>query len=216
MLSLSIEKRDIKANLETLRKGGSIPAVFYGRKEESTPISLKETDFMKVWKVAGESSVIVLKVDGEEHEALIHDIDLDPVSGKVKHADFYVIEKGKKLKVNIPIEFEGVSPAVKELGGTLVKVVHEVEIEALPKDLPHNLIVDVSTLVNFESRITAGDIKLPAGVELVTSPEEVVVLAAEAKEEVIEETAPVDLSAIEVSVEKGKKEEEEGATPEAK
>ena len=218
MLTLNIETRDLKAKLADIRQTGKIPAVFYGKKAESTPIALSEVDFMKAWKQAGESSVIVLKGVGEEHEVLIHDIDLDPVTGQVRHADFYVIEKGKKIKVHIPVEFEGVAPAVKELGGTLVKVLHEVEIEAFPKDLPHNLTVDISALVDFESQIKAGDIKLPAGVTLLTDADEVVILAAEAKEEVEEVAAPVDLSKIEVSEKRGKdvKEGEEGEAADAK
>jgi large subunit ribosomal protein L25 len=217
MLTLSVEKREKSHKLSEIRKNGKIPAVFYGHKEPSTAISLSEIDFMKAWKEAGESSVLVLKgVDGE-HEALIHDIDLDPVSGRVRHADFYVIEKGKKLKVNVQVEFVGVAPAVKELGGVLVKVLHEVEIEAMPKDLPHQLEIDIAGLENFESRILAQDIKLPAGVELVTLPDEVIALVSEAKEEIEEVAAPVDLSAIEVE-QKGKKDEEggeEGAAPAA-
>jgi large subunit ribosomal protein L25 len=218
MLTLNIETRDLKAKLADIRETGKIPAVFYGKKEASTPIALSEVDFMKAWKQAGESSIIVLKGVGDEHEALIHDIDLDPVTGKVRHADFYVIEKGKKLKLHIPVEFDGVAPAVKELGGTLVKVLHEIEIEALPKDLPHSFVVDISSLVNFESQIKAGDIKLPAGVTLITNPDEVVILAAEAKEEVEEVSAPVDLSTIEVSEKRGKevKEGEEEAPAESK
>ena len=198
--------------MDQIRNKGKIPAVFYGRKEASTPIALSEVDFMKAWKEAGESSVLVLSGVGGEHEALIHDIDLDPVTGRVRHADFYVIEKGKKLKIKVPLEFTGVAPAVKELGGMLVKVLHELEIEAMPKDLPHEITVDVSSLVNFESQILAKDVKLPAGVDLVVDPEEVVALTAEAKEEVEEVAEPVDLSAIEVE-EKGKKKEEgeEGA-----
>jgi len=211
MLTLAIEKRDIKTKLSEIRGTGKIPAVFYGRKEASTPISLSEVDFMKVWKEAGESSVVVLQGMGDEHDALIHDIDLDPVTGKVRHADFYVIEKGKKVQVGMPIEFIGVAPAVKDLGGTLVKVLHEVEIEAMPKDLPHNLTVDISLLVDFDAQIKAGDIKLPAGVTLITAADEVVVLASVAKEEPEEPAAPVDLSTIEVA-KKGKeaKEGEEG------
>ncbi len=208
MLSLNIEKRDISKNLKDLRKNGVMPAVFYGKKEESTPISVKVADFIKVWKKAGESTVVVLKDDkGEELESLIHEVDLDPVTDAPRHADFYVFEKGHKIEVNIPLEFVGVAPAVKDLGGTLVKVIRELKIEAMPKDLPHEIKVDVSTLTNFDSQILAKDITLPAGVSLVENPEEVVALVAEAKEVVEEESAPIDLSAIEVE-KKGKKEEE--------
>jgi large subunit ribosomal protein L25 len=213
MLTLTIEKRDLKANLAAMRQTGKIPAVLYGPKIESTPISMSEVEFMKAWKKAGESSVIVLKGVGDEHEVLIHDIDLDPVSDKVRHADFYVIEKGKKVQVGVPLEFVGVSPAIKEMGGTLVKVLHEIEIEAFPKDLPHSITVDIAPLVNFETQIKAGDITLPSGVILITQADEVVVLVAEVKEEVEEVVAPVDLSAIEV--EKKGKEAKEGAEGEA-
>ncbi|HZS43027.1 MAG TPA: 50S ribosomal protein L25 [Candidatus Paceibacterota bacterium] len=212
MLTLNVEKREKKAKLAEIRQNGKIPAVFYGRKSESTPIVVKEADFLKAWKEAGESSVLVLKGAGDEHEALIHDIDLDPVTGRVRHADFYILEKGKKVKVGVPIEFNGLPPAVKELGGTLVKVLHELEIEAMPKDLPHQIEVDVTGLVNFESRVLAKDVKLPQGVELVTDAEEVVALVSEVKEEIEEVVAPIDLESIEVE-QKGKKEEEgeEGA-----
>jgi large subunit ribosomal protein L25 len=192
-----------------------MPGVFYGHKESSTPISIKEVEFLKVWKEAGESSVISLAGDGIDHEALIHDIDLDPVSGKVRHADFYVIEKGKKVKVNIPLDFVGVAPAVKDLAGILVKVVYELEIEAMPKDLPHDVKVDISSLATFESQILAKDIALPAGVTLVTKEDEVVASVAQAVEEK-EEVVPIDLSSIEVE-KKGKAETEgEGAAAEDK
>lgn len=207
-ISLKAAKRDVAEKLNILRKGGSIPAVFYGPKEASTPISLNEVEFVKAWKKAGESSIIALEADGETHDALIQEVDLDPVTGKVRHADFYIVEKGKKVQVHVPIVFEGTAPAIKELGGTLTKVLHEVEIEAKPADLPHELTVSVDSLVDFDSKVLASDIKLPSGVTLITDPEEVVALVSEVKEEV-EETAPVDLSAIEISVEKGKKEEEE-------
>ncbi len=217
MLSLNIETRDISANLKTLKKQGLMPAVFYGKKEKSTPVSVKLADFLKVWKKAGESSVVALKgAQGEDLESLIHDVDLDPVTDIPRHADFYVFEKGHKIEVNIPIDFVGVAPAVKDLGGTLMKVLRELKIEAMPKDLPHEIKVDISILVNFDSQILAKDIILPAGVTLVEGSEEVVALVAEAKEIVEEVAAPVDLSAIEVE-KKGKKEEEgaDGAGEEA-
>lgn len=207
MISLNVEKRKIGESLPSLRKKGLIPAVFYGKKEASTPISISLNDFVKVWETAGESSVVTLKVkEGEELEALVHDVDLDPVSEVPRHADFYVFEKGQKIKIEIPIEFVGVAPAVKDLGGILIKVQRTLEIEALPKNLPHEIKVDISPLVNFESQILGKDIALPEGVTLVDGADEVVALVSEAKEEVVEEV-PVDLSAIEVE-KKGKKEEE--------
>jgi large subunit ribosomal protein L25 len=210
MFTLNVEKRELKERLDLLRNSGKIPAVFYGPKDPSTPIKLSLVDFKKALKTAGESTVISLEGNGVDAEVLIHQIDLDPVTDVPCHVDFYAIEKGKKLSVDVPLEFIGVSPAVKDLGAILVKVLHEVEIEALPKDLPHNLEVDISGLVNFDSVLTASDIKLPEGVALKTKEDEVIASVYEPKEEVIEET-PVDLSAIEVE-KKGKevKEGEEG------
>ena len=201
-ISLKYQKRDPKTSPNTLRGAGKMPAVFYGRKQESTPITLEQREFEKVWKKAGENTVVNLQGEGDEVQALIHDVDRHPVSGIPRHADFYVFEKGQKLKIKIPIEWTGVSPAVKDLGGVLVKVMYELEIEAEPKNLPQKLEVDISPLATFDSVITAKEVKLPEGVALVASPDEVIASVYEPKEEVVEE-APVDLSAIEV-VKKGK------------
>lgn len=210
MLTISFEKRDNSQKLKALRQAGKLPAVYYGRKEQSTPITVSAAEFLKVWKKAGESSIVELK-GLENHEALIKMVDVHPVTGVPRHADFYVIEKGKKLVVKVPVNFIGVSPAVKDLAGILVKVAHEIEIEALPKDLPHGIDVDISSLATLDSQILAKDLTLPTGVELKISPEEVIAAIAVAKEEPIEE-APIDMSAIEVE-KKGKeaKEGEEGA-----
>lgn len=208
MFKLKVEKRDLKESVDALRKSGKMPAVFYGPKEASTPIKLAIVDFKKALKTAGESTVVSLEGNGIEVDVLIHAFDLDPVTDAPIHADFYAIEKGKKLSVDVPVEFIGTSPAVKDLGAVLVKVMHEVKIEALPKDLPHKLEIDLAGLVAFDSVLTVGDIKLPEGVTLKDKPEEVVASVYEPKEEVVE-TGPVDLSAIEV--EKKGKEAKEGA-----
>lgn len=214
MTKLEATKREGKGNLGSLRASGSIPAVFYGPKEESTSITLHYNEFEKVLRQAGESTVITLVCDGKEHDVLVHDVSRDPISNRISHVDFYVIEKGKKVRVHVPVEFTGVSPAVKERAGILVKVMHEVEIEAMPKDLPHSLVADISTLVTFEDHVTAKDIKLPSGVTLITDAEEIIALANLPKEETEEASAPIDLSKIEV--EKKGKEVREGEEGESK
>jgi large subunit ribosomal protein L25 len=208
MLTLTAEKRDKKTNVEALRKAGKLPAVFYGPKEKATSITIPTKDFIKAFRQAGESSVVILKEGSDEHETLIYEVDVHPLTGAPRHADFYVIEKGKKVKVHVPLVFEGVSPAVKDLGGILVKVLRELEIEASPKDLPHEVKVDISSLSELNSVIMAKDIKIPASVTLIAHAEEIVASIAVAKEEV-EEVKPIDMSAIEV-VAKGK-EAKEGA-----
>lgn len=209
MITLNIEKRDKSEDLAKLRKEGKMPAVFYGKKTESTPISVVQKDFIKVWKTAGESDVVTLKGD-KNVDVLIHDVDFDPVTDTPLHVDFYVFEKGKKLEVDIPLEFVGISPAVKDLGGNLVKVLHELKISAEPQNLPHSISVDISKLATFDDQILASDIVLPAGVDLVELPTEVVASVSEPKAEEPVESAPVDLSSVEVE-KKGKKEEEEAA-----
>ena len=167
---------------------------------------------MKVWKEAGTSSIVTLETPTGIKESLIQDVDLDPITGIPRHADFYVFEKGHKVEVALPLEFIGISPAMKDLGGILMKVLHELKIEAMPKDLPHNIKIDISSLVNLGDQILAKDIVLPDGVTLLAHPEEVVVTISAPREEQ-EEVTPVDLSTIEV--EKKGKEEEAEAVPEA-
>jgi large subunit ribosomal protein L25 len=211
MLTLNVEKRDAKTSPENIRKTGKIPAVFYGPKEKSTPIVIDTKAFQKIWKQAGESTVVILKDGSDEHETLIHDTDVHPVSGDIRHADFYVIEKGKKVHVKISLVFTGISSAVKDKGGILVKVLREVEVEAAPRDLPRELSVDISKLVELTDVIHAGDIALPTGVTVTANDaKEVVASITVPKEEVVEPTA-IDMAAIEVSDAKGKKPEEGAA-----
>jgi large subunit ribosomal protein L25 len=208
MVKLSYETRDAKASLAQIRQAGKIPVVLYGRKHESELGQIDLKAFAKVYGEVGESQVISLEGPSGDHEALVHELQLDPVRDLPLHVDFLVIEKGRKVEVSVPLSFVGVAPAEKELHGNIVKVMHELEIEAMPKDLPSHLDVDLSLLVNFESQIHAKDVVLPAGVSLKTDPEEVVALAEVAVEEDL--SAPVegpDLAKIAVE-EKGKKEEE--------
>lgn len=211
MLTLEVEKRDTKTSPEAVRGEGKVPAVFYGRKEEATSVAVEAGAFMRIFREAGESTIIVLEGLGEAKEALIHEVAVHPVTGAIQHVDFYVIEKGKKLHVEVPLEFVGESSAVKDLGGMVVKVLHELEIEALPKDLPHEIVVDISGLVDFESQITVADLPLPEGVTALLDGEEIIAMVSEPKEEEEEEEeeTEIDMDSIEVA---GKKKEDEEAT----
>jgi large subunit ribosomal protein L25 len=214
MLTLTVEKRNKDTKNEALKKAQKIPAIYYGPKQASTSVALDLKDFRKVWKVAGESQVIILKDGSEEHEALIHEVDVHPVSQVPRHVDFYVIEKGKKVSVKIPLVFEGVSPAVKDKGAILVKVMRDVEVEAAPRDLPHEVKVDISSLVEFGDVIHAKDLNLGKNVLLKVNLDEVVASVSEAKEEVVE-AVPVDLSQIEVEAKGKEVKEGEEAAPQA-
>lgn len=185
-----------------------MPAVFYGHKKEATPIQIKKNDFIKAWKNAGESTVISLEISDGNLEALIHEVDLDPITSEPRHADFYIFEKGHKVEIAVPLEFVGISPAVKDLGGVLMKILHEIKVRAEPANLPHQIAVDISSISELEGQILAKDVALPKGVELAEHAEEVVVTVATPKAEKVEEEKPVDLTQIEVE-KKGKKDEEE-------
>ncbi len=206
MLSLTVKNREKNVDLEALRKAGDVPAVYYGAGVSSTSVSVPKNAFIKAWREAGESTPIELALDGKKVNVLIHEISLHPVSNEPTHVDFLVVDMSKKVTVSVPLEFTGVAPAVKNGLGSLVKVLHEIEIEALPKDLPHSVSVDLSSLVDLDSQLAVSDIALPTGVTAVTKDAEIVVSIA-AQQEEKEDTGPVDLSAIEVE-KKGKKEEE--------
>jgi large subunit ribosomal protein L25 len=206
-MELTVEKRDSKTSPNTLRKAGVLPAVVYGRKDESTPISVDRKTFEKLYKQAGESTVITLKGLGEEKDALIHEVAIDALTSQPLHVDFYAIAKGQKVTVSVPLSFDGESPAVKDLGGILVKVMHELEIEVTPKDLPHSIQVDISKLTALDSQIKVSDLNIPASAVVSIDMDEVVAMIDTPKEE--EEEAPAaDISQIEISEERGKKEEE--------
>lgn len=206
MITLNAELRDVKVNPKMIRKLGKVPAVFYGKGKESTAIAVDALAFGKVYDEAGESTIISLYTPKGTFDALIHDVALDPVVGSPIHADFYIIAKDQKLQIDVPIEFVGIAPAEK-LGGVVMKVMHELRIEALPAKLPSSITVDLAKLVDMESSITVGDLELGDGVKALVPLTEMVAGITVAKEEEEVPVAPIDLSAIEVE-KKGKKEEE--------
>jgi large subunit ribosomal protein L25 len=222
MLTLSVEKRTKGgASASALLRAGSIPAVVYGAHQTSTPITIEARAFEKVLREAGEATIVSLAgLDGSTSTlpTLIHEVDLDPLTNHPCHVDFYAVTKGQMVEVAIPLEFIGVSPAV-EAGANLVKVLYELEVEADPMNLPHNIEVDISVLAALGDKIHASDLALPVGIELVTPAEEVVALVQEVVEEKVEEVvAPADIASIEVE-KKGKEEAEgegEASTPEEK
>lgn len=213
MLKLQAKTREDGKSLEQVRAEGYVPAVFYGMGKESVSIVVEDKEFRKIWREAGESTTVLLETPTEKVDVLIHEVQMDPVKDVPIHIDFLAIDMNKEIEVAVALEFIGESVAVKA-GGVLVKVLHEVEVKALPKNLPHTLEIDISTLEAVNDQILVSDIKLPSGVVMITGGEEVVVLVSVAKEEVVEEAPAVDLSAIEVE-KKGKKEEEEEIAPTA-
>ncbi len=203
--SIMMQITTVPRQAKETKKDGFIPAVYYGANQASTSVFVDLSEFTKVLASAGESSSITLKTEHGDEVAMIQDVQIHPVMGHAVHADFYVLEKGQKVHVKTPILFFGDSQAVKD-GGVLVKVMQELSIEGESAKLPTELTVDLSKLATSSDVITAGDIKLPAGVTLYHISATDVVASISAAEE-LGEIAAVDLSTIEVA-KKGKKEEE--------
>lgn len=186
MLVLEVKKRG-EESADTLRKEGAVPAVFYGPKESATAIAVDARRLAHVWKEAGETTIVTLKGVGEDKDTLIHDAQFHPVTGTLLHADFYVLEKGKKITIKVPLEWSGVAPAEKA-GHIVVKALHEVEIEVAPAELPHHLTVDLAKLANVGDHITASEIPLPPSAALTGNSDEIVASVTEFKEEAAEIT----------------------------
>jgi len=168
---------EIGKRLNALRRDGVLPAVLYGEGVSSRPLSVSAKEFEKTLRAAGETSLVTLRVAGDKaYNVLIHDVALDPLTLSPIHADFYAVRMDKPLEAKVPLAFVGESPAVKNEGGILVKVRHELEITALPKDLPHEIRVDVSTLDAIDAMIHIGELVLPPGVATHAEPDEVVAL----------------------------------------
>ncbi|MEK7596289.1 MAG: 50S ribosomal protein L25 [Patescibacteria group bacterium] len=207
---LKVQAREIKGKkVKILRRQGLIPAVLYGGNEkENTLFSVKNGEFRKAWNEAGGSSVIELETPAGKKNVLIHDVTFDPLKGEPLHIDFYAVRMDKVIAAVVPIVFKGESPAVKNLGGVLVKVAHKFEVEALPQNLPSEISVDISGLANLNDHFTVGDLNLKEGIKIKAEKDEVIVLVKAQEEEKEAEKDRV-LEDIEVEA-KGKKEEKEG------
>jgi large subunit ribosomal protein L25 len=172
---------ELKAKIRNKKEAGRIPAVVYGHKVKNVMLDLDEKEFIKIFKSAGESSLIELEVDGEKEKrpVLIHELQVDPVTDKIIHIDFFQASLKEEVEVKVPLIFEGVSLAVKDLGGTLVKSISEVEVKALPQNLPHEIKVSIDGLNTFEDRILVKDLVLPKDVKITAKPDEIVVSVAQ-------------------------------------
>lgn len=209
--TLTATTRQIKG--QKVRYEGRLPGVVYGAGQNSESVSMKLPEFLKLFKAAGEASLIDLSLNGKDAgKVLVQEVQYDPVSDAIIHVDLRRIDMNKVLTATVGLRFTGEVPVIKEQGGTLVTTVQQVQVKCLPKDLVSHINVDLTPLVNYETVIKIKDLKLPTGITI-TNPhaEDLVVKAARAltEEEIKkmeEEAAAADVSKIESS---GKKKEEE-------
>jgi len=214
MTKLKAHTRENK-NVKQIRVQGGIPAVLYGHKIKNVNLTLDARAFPKLYKEAGASTVLDLHIDGEsgERNVIIHDVSYEPVAGSILHVDLYEVKKGEKVKVSIPLVFVGESNAVKADGGVLVKNIYKIEIEAFPKDLPHEITVDIAKLATFDDVITLGDLPVAAGVHVHGDQKEVVakVMPPRTTEELEALEKAVELKVEDVKVETEEKKKERDA-----
>ncbi|MEK7651980.1 MAG: 50S ribosomal protein L25 [Patescibacteria group bacterium] len=189
--------------VEKLRKQGFMPAIVYGHNKKTEHLALLLSAFEKAFRKAGESTLINLVIDGQPRNVIIHDTQRHYLTGKFEHADFYEVSMTEKLKATVALEFVGVSKAVKENGGILVTVLDEIEVECLPADLPHNIVVDISVLNAFEDSVHVSDLKVDSKVEILTDKDEVVIKVSPPRTVEVDLSAPVveDVSKVEGAAE---------------
>ncbi|MGD8812974.1 MAG: 50S ribosomal protein L25 [Anaerolineales bacterium] len=185
-------RKVVGKKVKTLRLGGSVPAVMYGKGVEAIVIQLDNKDVDRLLSQAGGSTVIDLSIGKDTHKVLVRAVQRDPITLDLMHVDFLKVAMDVAIRTYIPIELVGEAPAVKELGGVLVTGMTEVEVEALPSDLVDKISVDLEVLEGMDDSIMVGDLFLGKDVKVLTDPEEVVAhmmyqMAEEEEEEVVEE-----------------------------
>lgn len=183
------------------RKAGLIPGVVYGRGLESKSVWIDEKNFRRLLKKSGDSSMIELSLEDGKHNVVINEIQKDPVRSNFLHIDFFQVRMDEKIEKDIEIEFVGESPAVKELGGILLKSLDEIPVSCLPADLPSEIKVDISVLKTFDDKIHVSDIKLSDKIEVKLDGETVVASVAEPRSqeelESLEEKVEEDVTKVE-------------------
>lgn len=223
--SLSAAKRE--GRVQDVRNAGRIPAIMYGKGIAPQTLSLGRSEFVKVSKAAGSSSLIDVTVDGQTPvKALVKEVQLHVLRMEPIHVDLYQVRMDTEITAKVPLVFVGESAAVKVGGGTLSKAMDELEIECLPGNLPHEIHIDLSLLATFEDSITVASLKLPEGVKALTDGELTIVNVSrpltEDELKKLEEGTTVDVTAIKTegeekrAAEEAKKIEEEAATGEKK
>ncbi len=216
-LTIAAETRTIEGRAtDQLRAEGKVPGIVYGFEIDPVNIEVDRNELDRLYNEAGESSIIDLKVGNDTYNVLIQDLQRDPLTDFLTHVDFRRVNMNEKVETSIPITLVGEAPAVKELGGTLIQSLDEVDVEALPAALVRELTVSVETLKTFDDTIRVSDLSVPEGMEIENDPNEAIASVmpprSEEEMEALDEAVDADVSKVEVTSEK--KEEEAPAEAE--
>lgn len=209
-MELKVKTRTILGKkTKNIRKEGLIPAELFGHDFKNRHLAVPAKDFAKVYREAGKSTIINLDIEGKEKvPVLIYDLQINPITQKPLAIDFYRVRANEVIEMKVPLRFTGAAPAEKA-GFLIVKVLDEIEIKALPHNIPHFIEVDLSTLQDKEDKITVADLKPPADVKILTSPETVITIVSEKEEKEIEEAPSVEEIEAKIGEEEPKEEKAE-------
>jgi large subunit ribosomal protein L25 len=204
---VELEKREvIGKGLAKVRAAGQVPAVIHDHGNESIHVQGDFLKLVKTYAAAGKHHPVQLKVGGKEHLALIKDVDFDPAKHKMRHVVFQAIKQNEETEAEIPVVFLAEAEIPAERVSLLVlKQVDHVEVKALPRDLPDELVVDPSTLAEVGDSLTVADLKVPEGVTILTAPETQIAIVEMPKDQIAE----ADAAAASLAEDAGKPEEEE-------
>jgi large subunit ribosomal protein L25 len=184
-VKLSAKTREVfgkKMNIE--REKGMLPCIVYGKGLETRNIWVKKLDFLRLIKETGESTMIELSVDSKEkNKVLIYETQKNPVTSEFIHVDFFQVRMDEKIETEVELNYIGEAPAVKELGGILVKNMDKIGVECLPADLPSEIKVDISGLKDFDSHICVKDLEISSKVKVDIDLETVVALVTPPRSE---------------------------------
>lgn len=208
---LTAEKRTVLGKkVKKLRKEGLLPANVYGKDLKSTAVSVKLKEFEAIFQEVGETGLIDVVLDGQNRPVLVKNLQKDHVSKKPLHADFYQVNLKEKVKTMVPLEITGEPKAVTEKIGTIIQPLSEIEVEALPEDLPEHIEVNVEALAAVGEQITVGQLSVPTGVTVLTDPGQIVVKIDELISKEAQEQAAQEAAAAEAAKE-GEEQATEGA-----
>jgi len=206
---LKAESREVVGKqVKALRRKGRLPGVIYGKGIDPILITLDMHSSSRLFPSITSSQLVVVEVEGKQHTTLVREKQRQPVTGGLVHIDFQEVSLTEKLRTPVMVELVGESPAVKNLNAVLVPGLEELEVEALPRDLPERFQVDVSRLVEIGQAIHVRDIVISDKVEILDDENEIIVVVTAQAAEEIEEVVEVAAPEPEV-VERGRKEEEE-------
>jgi large subunit ribosomal protein L25 len=209
-MELKVQIRTDKQSPSSLREKGLVPCELYGRGFSNQSLTVLGKDFIKVFKEAGENTIINLREDKESWPVLVYDVQKDPLTGAIRHVDFYRVTMTEKIKSMVPLEFTGESIVVKEKRGVLNRAMNEIEVEALPADLPHRIEVDTNLLLEIDQSIYVRDLVVSPKVKLLVDQDTVVASAVplQAEEVVVK---PIDVSEVKAETDEKKAEREKSS-----